>query len=318
MRRRISNWRSFRNGFLLAGLPILAFAGADYVFAPPAATPKSAFGNRTFVIGQRLGETKPSPASRQMQHPSGAVVEAAASPPAVAPKTIAPESSLVASIQSELRRVGCYAGNADGSWTDRTRLAMNAFNDSVHVKLNIDQPDFILLTLLQGHSGKACSRSCGSNSDQAAQCVDKTIEARRIPPVTLAPRKVASSRSGGAIVSSGAAPQPIVTSWPASTDQPAERTSSSPRPEAHVAHGGPDQGQRLEPLPGRMSVGAKPSDTTSTLETIATAAEITPATGPAVRPVHAQPAPLSRPTPPSSPNRRRVSQTFDDISRNAP
>jgi hypothetical protein len=62
-------------------------------------------------------------------------------------------------IQSELRRVGCYAAAADGEWTDGTRTAMRNFISAVHVTLPVDRPDFILLTLLQGHSGKACTAS---------------------------------------------------------------------------------------------------------------------------------------------------------------
>ena len=59
-------------------------------------------------------------------------------------------------IQRELARVGCYSGAADGNWSDDTRGAMAAFNGSVRVELPVTGPDYILLTLLQGHGARAC------------------------------------------------------------------------------------------------------------------------------------------------------------------
>ena len=63
-------------------------------------------------------------------------------------------------LQKELRRVGCYSGELNGVWTTSTRRAMQAFTDRVNAVLPIDQPDGILLALVQGHPGKVCGAPC--------------------------------------------------------------------------------------------------------------------------------------------------------------
>ncbi len=63
---------------------------------------------------------------------------------------------LASSIQVELKRVGCYAGEVDGDWGQASQRAMKSFNDRVKATLPINQPDYILLTLLQGHTTMAC------------------------------------------------------------------------------------------------------------------------------------------------------------------
>jgi hypothetical protein len=61
-------------------------------------------------------------------------------------------------IQIELKRVGCYPGNVDGNWDAGTQRAMVAFIGRVNASLPTAQPDYILLTLLKGHGGPACTR----------------------------------------------------------------------------------------------------------------------------------------------------------------
>lgn len=63
-------------------------------------------------------------------------------------------------IQGELKRVGCYDGEIDGVWTGSTRKAMKSFNDRINASLPVEEPDYILLTLLQGHSSRACGNGC--------------------------------------------------------------------------------------------------------------------------------------------------------------
>jgi hypothetical protein len=66
-------------------------------------------------------------------------------------------AALARELQRELKRVGCYEGDINGVWTTSTRLAMSAFTERVNAKLPVDKPDQILLSLVQGHEGKACS-----------------------------------------------------------------------------------------------------------------------------------------------------------------
>jgi peptidoglycan hydrolase-like protein with peptidoglycan-binding domain len=90
---------------------------------------------------------------------------------------------LAKAIQTELRRVGCYHGNIDGDWDAETRKAMKAFNDRVNASLPVAQPDYILLTLVQGHAGKACGAACPVGQSQAddGSCQPRSVlaEARR-------------------------------------------------------------------------------------------------------------------------------------------
>lgn len=63
-------------------------------------------------------------------------------------------------IQGELKRVGCYDGEIDGVWAGSTRKAMKSFTDRINASLPVEEPDYILLTLLQGHSSRACGTGC--------------------------------------------------------------------------------------------------------------------------------------------------------------
>ena len=87
---------------------------------------------------------------------------------------------LVADIQAELMRVGCYDGETDGQWGPGTRRAMAAFTDRVNASLPFDQPDLILLTLVQGHKSRACGLDCpvGQGHSDTGRCVPSNILAR--------------------------------------------------------------------------------------------------------------------------------------------
>jgi hypothetical protein len=80
-------------------------------------------------------------------------------------------------LQKELRRVGCYSGELNGVWTTSTRQAMKAFTDRVNAMLPIDQPDGILLALVQGHPDKVCGAPCpaGQGFSRSSQCVPNPI-----------------------------------------------------------------------------------------------------------------------------------------------
>ena len=96
---------------------------------------------------------------------------------------------LVRNIQRELKRVGCYAGDVDGDWGPGSRRAMVNFTDRVNASLPVDHPDFILLTLLRGHSGAACGKGCpaGHSAVENGRCLPNVVQARR----TVEPRVAA-------------------------------------------------------------------------------------------------------------------------------
>ena len=90
-------------------------------------------------------------------------------------------AQLARDLQSELKRVGCYGGEITGNWTPSTRRAMSAFMERVNASLPIDEPDYILLTLVQGHSAQACGAGCpaGQGAGDDGRCVPQAILAAR-------------------------------------------------------------------------------------------------------------------------------------------
>ena len=102
----------------------------------------------------------------------------------------ADRGSLARELQRELARVGCYDGKINGAWTTSTRQAMKAFIERVNAALPTHHPDAVLLTLVKGHSGKACGAPCPSGQGRAdtGRCIPTAIlqrEANRtIPAIT--------------------------------------------------------------------------------------------------------------------------------------
>jgi hypothetical protein len=69
---------------------------------------------------------------------------------------------LTRDLQKELKRVGCYDGELSGTWSPASKRAMGSFMDRVNATLPVEEPDYILLTLVQGHAAQACGKSCPS------------------------------------------------------------------------------------------------------------------------------------------------------------
>jgi hypothetical protein len=130
---------------------------------------------------------------------------------------------LVRDIQHELRRVGCYDGEASGWWSANTKRAMKAFTERVNATLPVEEADYILLSLVQGHKGIACGKGCPAGQLAAAdgRCVPRALMTQR-----NAGRKAGATRP---------------ESEPARAIAP-----------LHDQHAGAPR----ETLPGRMAVGA--------------------------------------------------------------
>lgn len=111
--------------------------------------------------------------------------------------------TLTRELQRELRRVGCYDGNIDGAWTPASRRAMKSFTDRANASLPVDQPDYILLRLVQGTRGQVCGTSCPSGQElgRDGRCVPAALVAQtgRKPaqPARVA-KESESERSAGA------------------------------------------------------------------------------------------------------------------------
>jgi len=143
------------------------------------------------------------------------------------------EVRLAEAIQKELKRVGCYAGNIDGDWGPGTRRAMSAFNDRVNATLPVDQPDYILLTLLQGHTAKACGAACprGQELSDAKKCLPRSVIAEKRRRLS-AERKAASNAPRAAVALSS---DETETSAPATRDEAPSKALNASRKEARAA-----------------------------------------------------------------------------------
>ena len=114
--------------------------------------------------------------------------QVAVAPEAVPPKRLTsskPSSdeqrhNLVRDLQLELKRVGCYEGEPNGQWGAASKKAMASFTERVNASLPFEQPDLILLTLVQGHKGRACGQDCpnGQSITSNGRCIPNSILAQ--------------------------------------------------------------------------------------------------------------------------------------------
>lgn len=129
-------------------------------------------------------------------------------------------AQLVRDIQYELKRVGCYGGEVHGGWNSGTKHAMKLFTDRVNATLPLEEPDYVLLTLVQNEKPGTCGSGCpdGQLASENGRCLPRAIMAQQ-----------RSARAKGVTI--------------ATPDQ--ERAIA----EVSQPSAGP-------PLPGRMGVGA--------------------------------------------------------------
>jgi hypothetical protein len=102
--------------------------------------------------------------------------------PAAAAKPIDPTDrvALARALQRELKRVGCYHGEITGVWTTSSRMAIKTFNERVNATLPVDNPDPVLLSLVQNHRDRACGAACppGQTPAEDGVCVPNAMVAK--------------------------------------------------------------------------------------------------------------------------------------------
>jgi hypothetical protein len=87
--------------------------------------------------------------------------EAMAGPPLDRP-------ALARQIQRQLKRIGCYGGQVTGAWTPSVRQAVTTLMERVNASLPIDQPDPVLLAMVESQSVGACSKACPAGQGRVA------------------------------------------------------------------------------------------------------------------------------------------------------
>jgi hypothetical protein len=96
------------------------------------------------------------------------------------PSTLASDPpALARALQAELRRVGCYAGTADGKWGGRTKGALEEFAQRAQLNLRTDEPTLAALDAIKGRQGRICPLECGPGQvEQNDRCIAKAAPDR--------------------------------------------------------------------------------------------------------------------------------------------
>lgn len=142
-------------------------------------------------------------------------------------------ASLVRELQRELRRVGCYDGPLNESWTLATRTAMKTFTNRINAILPIDKPDQVLLTLVQGYRDRVCDVACppGEGLAKDGRCLSNAILARATktaPQNSATPAMAEQPRDLVTSVSSTVTPaDPGIANGQARADPSAERGTAA-------------------------------------------------------------------------------------------
>lgn len=178
----------------------------------------------------------------------------------------ATRSELARDLQRELSRVGCYGGEINGAWTAPTRRAMAAFMQRVNATLPLTEPDYILLTLVQGEKAAVCTASCPAKQVMAndGRCTPAAVaeQASRKAQRAEQRRIEAEARQVEREQRTGAQRQAAEAAHVATQARTAPVPASAPETApARIAAGelpwlSEDVSTRRELLPGRMSVGA--------------------------------------------------------------
>ncbi len=123
---------------------------------------------------------------------------------------------LARSIQRELKRVGCYYGEIDGSWGLGSKRALAAFMDRVNASLPYREPDYILLALIRAQPAAACAAPCPQGQAYASdgRCVPNAILARAMKKNGAPDTRVATAPPANAQVAWTAELIPSVGSAP--------------------------------------------------------------------------------------------------------
>jgi hypothetical protein len=149
--------------------------------------------------------------------------------------------ALTRDLQRELKRVGCYDGKIDGDWGTGLRMAMKTFTERVNATLPVDEPDYILLALVQGQKDKACGK-CPPDQGFAenGRCLPSALLAQSAKRA-LSKRELATTENTRALAERI---KPATTTLTTTATTPAP---STPAP----------------PIEGRMAVGGPGADTPS-------------------------------------------------------
>jgi len=169
-------------------------------------------------------------------------------------------ASLARELQRELKRVGCYSGEITGVWTTSSRMAMKSFTDNVNATLPIDNPDYILLSLVQGRQGAVCGTT-EAKTDTKAAPVEKSSATP--PPATTTTTTIGAAVPAAAAVTALSAAAPAATpkadaKLSAPDDRPRSAAISPPPAEPPAKTAQPERAARVGgPVPSTRVYGRR-------------------------------------------------------------
>jgi uncharacterized caspase-like protein len=92
----------------------------------------------------------------------------------------------VRKLQTELKRVGCYAGEIDGRWEAPTRQGLGRFIQKTGFNIPAENPNLSTLEAISIQKGVVCPFECGIGETlQGGRCVKKPDPERRPRPDAL-------------------------------------------------------------------------------------------------------------------------------------
>jgi hypothetical protein len=180
---------------------------------------------------------------------------------------------LTRDIQSELKRIGCYEGETSGEWTAATKKGMKAFIDRINATLPIEEPDHILKTLVQGHPGSACGKTCPAGQGLSGdRCVANAVLAQQ----QTVKRRVPNTRD---VAPSTTTRETTVAQRPAAPTKPTSQWETTVTAMAPFALPAAPRApaERLEPLAGRMALAGPAAGTTSESSSLSGSSSAKPA-----------------------------------------
>jgi hypothetical protein len=167
------------------------------------------------------GKSGPPPAVRIGEAPPRVPVDQN-KPAAAAPLD---REAVTREIQRQLKRVGCYGGAITGVWSPAVRQAMKAFTDRVNAALPVDQPDQILLALVQNHQQVTCAACpAGQAAGGDGRCLPNALVGR--------------------VKAAAPAPANAHAPTPASTTAPAAAAPPATQPTERMSLAGPTPANR--------------------------------------------------------------------------
>ncbi len=106
-----------------------------------------------------LPQTKPDTKASQ-------IITALTTPPQSDPRAAVPPGEpntkdITRMLQTELKRVGCYADVVNGDWSGSSRRALAAFNQNVGTKLDTSKATLDAVGTVRDTQGRACPLTCG-------------------------------------------------------------------------------------------------------------------------------------------------------------